>query len=156
MRYGAESGQILGWMVLSVLRIGFVRSFLVNAVSMWYCHLKKRQDSSVSIAMSHGLDSRGSIPGRDKKCCFSPQCQDGVWGPPSLLSNAYRRYSGRGLKLATHFHLSAEIKNSGAISSFLHKPSWRGTWLVKHRDNFTITAVLNIPFTQKPLCSIND
>jgi hypothetical protein len=35
---------------------------------------------------------------------------------------------------------SAEVKNCGAIPPLPHMSSWRGAWLIKHRDNFyTVT-----------------
>jgi hypothetical protein len=41
---------------------------------------------------------------------------------------------------------SAEVKNGAAINPLSHKSSWRGAYLIKHRDSFTffITQLLNI------------
>jgi hypothetical protein len=47
-------------------------------------------DSSVGIATVYGLVDPDSIPGRDKIFLF-PQRPDRLWGPPSLLFNAYPR-----------------------------------------------------------------
>jgi hypothetical protein len=46
--------------------------------------------------------------------------QTGSWGPPSLLSNGYQElfpwgWSGRGVKLTTHFHLVPRSRIRGAI-----------------------------------------
>jgi len=43
--------------------------------------------------LGYGLDDRYSIPGRsnDRICFSSPPRADRLWGPPSLLSNGYRR-----------------------------------------------------------------
>jgi hypothetical protein len=45
---------------------------------------------SVGIATGYGLDGRGSIPGRDKKCISSPKRPEWLWGSPSPLFNGYR------------------------------------------------------------------
>jgi hypothetical protein len=45
---------------------------------------------SVRIVAGYGLDGRGSITGRSKKCFSTPQHSDQLWDPPSLLSNGYR------------------------------------------------------------------
>jgi hypothetical protein len=58
--------------------------------------------------MGYRLNGRGSIPGRGKKVFSIPQSSDKVWGPPSLLTNEYRRI------------LSPEIKQPG--SEARHSP----------------------------------
>jgi hypothetical protein len=45
---------------------------------------------SVRIEIDYGLDGRGSIVGRGKRCFSSPQCVDRLPDPPSLLYNGYR------------------------------------------------------------------
>jgi hypothetical protein len=49
------------------------------------------RDSSVGIATGYGLDSPGSNPGRGE---IFPTRPDRPWGPPSLLYNGYRNFSG--------------------------------------------------------------
>jgi hypothetical protein len=46
-----------------------------------------------------GLDYRGSIPGRDKRCFLYSYNPDRLWGSPSLLTNRYRA-SYRGCEAA--------------------------------------------------------
>jgi hypothetical protein len=51
-----------------------------------------RRDSVVGIATSYGLDDREvgvRVPG--SRIFSSPRRPDRLWGPPSLLSNWYRR-----------------------------------------------------------------
>jgi hypothetical protein len=49
------------------------------------------RDSSVVIGTSYGLYYRGSIPGSGKTSFPIPQCPDQLCGPPSHLSNGYRK-----------------------------------------------------------------
>jgi hypothetical protein len=39
-------------------------------------------DSLVSITIGYGLESRDSIPDRDKRFFSTAQCPDRLWGPP--------------------------------------------------------------------------
>jgi hypothetical protein len=39
---------------------------------------------------------------------------------------------------------NAEVKNGGTITPLLHTPSWRGSQLIEHRDNFTLTCVFRM------------
>jgi hypothetical protein len=48
------------------------------------------RDSSVGIGTSWGLDDQASFLGKGKIFFCTPQYSDGLWGPPSLLSNGYR------------------------------------------------------------------
>jgi hypothetical protein len=51
------------------------------------------RDSSVGIALGHGLDDRGSkvrFPARAVKFFSSPPRPGLLWGPPSLLSGECR------------------------------------------------------------------
>jgi hypothetical protein len=58
---------------------------------MWAAAPKEKKlvkagwDSSVGIATDYGLDSWGSIPGRDKRFFSTPQHTDRPWGPSSFL-----------------------------------------------------------------------
>jgi hypothetical protein len=68
------------------------------------------------------MDSRGSIPSRTKRFFSIQQRQDQFWGPPSLLSNEYRRIfherqSHRGEKLTIHLHL---LPRSRMLELYLH------------------------------------
>jgi hypothetical protein len=45
-------------------------------------HYKSRV-SSVGIAIGHGLDGRGSVPGRSKRFFSSPQHPDRIWAHPA-------------------------------------------------------------------------
>jgi hypothetical protein len=67
---------------------------------------------------------------------------DRPWGPPSLLSNGYRRLfprgeSGRAVKLTTQRPTSAEVKKTWVYASTpLHTSPWLSAEVVKHDDNF--------------------
>jgi hypothetical protein len=66
------------------------------------------------------------------------------WGPPSLLSNGYRRAYLQGLKRpgceADHSHLfSTEISNDEVISPLPHMSSWYNAYVIKHREIFVFT-----------------
>jgi hypothetical protein len=73
------------------------------------------QGSSAVIMTGYRLDGRGSIPSRDKRYFFSPQCPDQLWGPPTLLSSGYwglflQRKSGWSMRLITHLHLLPRLR----------------------------------------------
>jgi hypothetical protein len=63
-----------------------------------------------------GTDWTGDV----KTFVSTPQRADRLWGLFRL------GYSGRCVKLTTH-HLSAEVKNDGAIPPLLNTSSWRRT-----------------------------
>jgi hypothetical protein len=71
----------------------------------------------------HGLDDRGSIPGRGTRFFSIRQRPNQIWGPPSLLFTRYGDYfSGvklRGVKLTIHLHL---IPTSRMMKLHLHYP----------------------------------
>jgi hypothetical protein len=76
------------------------------------------------------MNGRGSIPGRGKRFLSSLQRPDRLWGPPSLLSNGYRRLSP-GIKRPRREAdrsppSSAQVKNGEAVSPLLHTSSRRG------------------------------
>ena len=84
------------------------------------------RDGSIGIASRHGLDGRGSNPGRGEVFCTRP---DRPWGPFTLLYNGYRVFftvvkrSGRGVN---HPPISnAEVKERVDLYlHFLSGPSW--------------------------------
>jgi hypothetical protein len=87
--------------------------------------------------MHYKLDGQGSIPGRGKKISSSTQCTERLWDPRCLLSNVYWWFFPWGLnswvmKLTTHLHLVAEVKNGEAIPPPLI--SLHGVYIIKHRD----------------------
>jgi hypothetical protein len=53
-----------------------------------------------------------------QRCFSSPKRPDRLWGPPSLLFNAYRdsfaRIWRQGVMLTTHLHLPPRLRESGA------------------------------------------
>jgi hypothetical protein len=58
----------------------------------------------------HGLDCRGSIPGKSKSIFSTPQRPDLLWSPASFLFNWYRWFfplgcGGRGVKLITRLQI---------------------------------------------------
>jgi hypothetical protein len=70
-------------------------------------------DISISIMVGYGLDGLGLIPGRKKRFLSAPHHPDGLWGPPSLLSNEYQGLpggqSGSGVKPRKTFHSKSKI-----------------------------------------------
>jgi hypothetical protein len=62
---------------------------------------------------------------------FTSPCRpDRLWGSPNFPSNGHRGlfprgYSGRGVKLTTHFQLVLRSRNRGFIHPLPHTPSWR-------------------------------
>jgi hypothetical protein len=83
--------------------------------------------SLVSIATGYWLYDRGvgvRVP-VGSSIFPSPPCLDRLWGPQSLLSNGYRGYSGRSVKLTTHLQLVPGSTKCGSIHPVPHTPSWR-------------------------------
>jgi hypothetical protein len=100
--------------------------------------------------MGHRLDGRGSIPGRETIFLFSIASRPAL-GPiqppiqwvPGAISPEVKR-PGRE---AGHLPPSnAEVKNGGAIPPLPDMSSWRGAYLIKHRDNFTFYIIRPIVF----------
>jgi hypothetical protein len=78
--------------------------------------------SSISILTGYELESRGSIPSRNKIHSFTSQRPDRLWGPSSLLTNGYRGFfpmgkKGRGVNLTTHLHLLPRL---GMVELYFH------------------------------------
>jgi hypothetical protein len=98
--------------------------YAIAAVIMRKAFNTGSRDNSVGIAMGYRMDGRGSIPDTGKTLFSSPQRPDRLWGPPSLLSNGYRRFfpvgqSGRGVNLTAHLHL---VPRSKLVGLHLHSP----------------------------------
>lgn len=67
--------------------------------------------------------NRGSILDRDTKFLFSTASRD--WGPPSLISNGYRRaLSGGKMAEERGSPLVSRLKIRGPIPLFFHTSSW--------------------------------
>jgi hypothetical protein len=123
------------------------RTFLIIRILIvlnMHVRINKCRDSSVTMAMSYGLDSRGSIPGRGKKFFFMTQRPDRLWGPSSLLSNGYRGSYHRGK--------ATEALSSPITSFYCRGQEWWSytstpqhiflAWfLIKHRNKFTFTYI---------------
>jgi hypothetical protein len=83
-----------------------------------------RRDSEVGIATGYGLADRGvgvRVP-VDSRIFSSPRRPDRLWGPPSLLSNGYRRALSLGVKQPGRetdrlSPTSAEAKNTRIYAS---------------------------------------
>jgi uncharacterized protein YktB (UPF0637 family) len=61
-------------------------------------------DNSVGIETGYSMNFRGSITDRDKIFLLSAASRQ-VLGPTDTWSLFARVYSGRGMKLTTHFHI---------------------------------------------------
>jgi hypothetical protein len=59
-----------------------------------------------------------------------------------------RRYSGRSVKLTS---FCSKVKNGGAIPPFPYMSTWRGAYLIKRRDNFTLLHSILIYIRTKTL-----
>jgi hypothetical protein len=74
--------------------------------------------------MDYELDSKDSIPDRDKILLSISQRLNLLWDSLSLLSNGYRGLfllglSGRGVKLTAHFH---PVPRSRIMELYFHSP----------------------------------
>jgi hypothetical protein len=79
-----------------------------------YARKKKQPDFYTTFRMctmifmkflkTGSLVLQDSIPGSGKRFVSIPQHPDWLWGPPSLLTNAYWGLSGWDMELTTHFH----------------------------------------------------
>jgi hypothetical protein len=71
----------------------FITDFSINVNKyLFICYYLLRCYTTVR----YGLQGRGSIPGRGKKCFSSPQRPDRYWVPRSFLFNVYRGQLFRG------------------------------------------------------------
>jgi hypothetical protein len=50
------------------------------------------------------------------------------------------------VKLTAHLQQMLRSKIRRSVHPRPHTPSWSSAWLVQHRDNFTLTLSLFIPF----------
>jgi hypothetical protein len=83
---------------------------------------------------------------------FVSASRPAFWGPPSLLSNVYRRnltwmYNGRDVKLTTRPCPVPRIRMRGAIDP-LPQYAFMAWYLVNHRDKFTFTLPGYFPGTK--------
>jgi hypothetical protein len=85
--YGLFAFQKLGFIIVKQ-RQSTVHSiiFVQNACSYY------GPGSSIGIATGYGLDGPGSNPSGGGEIFHT--CRDRPWGPPSLLYNGYRVFSG--------------------------------------------------------------
>jgi hypothetical protein len=107
---GAKLWHRLKWFVNRVVRRIFV---------------PKRAEVGARIAqpvwrLGYGLADRGSTVGRCWEFSSSPPCPYQLWGPLSLLSNAYRGFFSRwqtcrGVKLTYDLHLAPRLRMCGVI-----------------------------------------
>jgi hypothetical protein len=85
------------------------------------------RDSVVGIATSYGQNDR-RVGVRDLigyGIFSSPQRPDRLWGPPNLIANWSRKYSGRGVKLTTHLQPVPRSSKCGSIHPLPpHTSSW--------------------------------
>jgi hypothetical protein len=99
------------------------------------------ENSSVGIATGYRLDSRGSIPGRNKNFLLFTSSRPALgptqppiqWAPEDLSPGVKRP----GCKFDHSPPSSAEVSNGGAIPPVPLMFSWNSASLIKHRDNFT-------------------
>jgi len=113
--------------------------------------------SSGGIAPGYGLDGPGSNPGGDK--IFHPA--DRSWGPPSLLQNRYRVFSGGKVRpgRAADNSPPSSAPGHGTVELYLYPPSG------SHRACNGITLSLSFLFiiglvifcngVMKKICSYN-
>jgi len=83
-------------MALNFIIKTFQQIFISEPVCPFACSLTKIQKTRHAYrdnGDSPYSNGRGSIPGRDWEFFSSPPHPNWLWGPPSLLSNWYRRFS---------------------------------------------------------------
>jgi hypothetical protein len=70
--------------------VGIVRSLAQCTELILFFILQGIRDSSVGIAADYGMDREDSIHRKSKWLFSTPQSQNRLWDPPSLLSNKLR------------------------------------------------------------------
>jgi hypothetical protein len=90
-------------------------------LSQTFFKLHRSRDSVVGTATGYGLDDQGvgvRVP-VGSRIFTSPRRPDRHWGPPSLLSNGYRRLVPLGqsgsVKLTTHLQLVPKSRKCGSL-----------------------------------------
>lgn len=100
------------------------------------------QSISVGIARGYELESRGSIPDKDKRYFCIACVQTGLGAHPAFYISGVRDsfhagLSGWSVKVTNHFHL---MPRSVMEEQYSTPPCVFVEWcLIKHRDNFTST-----------------
>jgi hypothetical protein len=103
-----------------------------NIIAILCCKLSNviSRDSAVGTVTGYWLNERriGVLVSVVSRIFTSPRRPDRLWGPSNLLSNWYQtffpwRYSGRGVKLTTHFQLLPRSRKRGSIHPLTHAPS---------------------------------
>jgi hypothetical protein len=109
--------------------------------------VKRSRSSSVGIATGYGLDGRGSNPGKAKIYLFSTASRPalGLTQTPIqwVLGAISPGVMWRGHEADHSPPSTAEVKNGGAIPSLLHMSLCHSAYLIKYRDNFTFTLLVN-------------
>jgi hypothetical protein len=92
---------------------------------LFYVLFHMSRDSSVGVATGYWLDGREAgvrIP-VGSRLFSSPRRPHRLWSPHSLLSNAYRGQTGRGVTLSTHLQLVPTSIKRTSIHQLPHAPS---------------------------------
>jgi hypothetical protein len=118
--------------------------FLSNIVLFW------SRDSSVGIATNYGqvrfppvIDFLFSTVSRQALRPIPPP----IYWVPRAISSELKRQE----READHsLPLNTEIKKIGAITPLPHISSWHSSYVIKHRENFTL-----LPFFRSTWCTIH-
>jgi hypothetical protein len=106
----------------------------------------------LGIATDYGLDDQGvrvRVP-VGSRIFSSPQRPDGLWGPPSLLSNEYREALSPGIKRqvseADHSPpASAWVKKDGSSSGGAYGLHFQGKVSEQASNNHSASAAVAVP-----------